>query len=401
MSEGSLSRITIRAATAEDFTRIGAAMARAFELSGDAAEWVKTQWPDRILQRPGFRPEQSRVAIAHGQIVAHALVEFFTLRYGRARIKVVGIGKVFTEKGYRRRGYSTEILRDALAFGVEQGAELALLNGGAGFYDRFGFMPIWPIYRAEFVTDQCAQLPRPYLLRPAETRDFPHMADLFERHWGGRVTFARSPEQWAWRAMGGDDSRHAWVVINPDSGRIEGYLAARSPLSNEVEVITNTPEAAQTLLATVAGWVERMGEGSFSWLLPPDDALFDYAREWVNVKLSAQYQPDGGWMGRLLDAKALLNKIMPEIAGQARFMIPDLNPDTIVINYSLQGVEVGLRGQPATLTRLSLRDFVQVMFGALSPITLGWRYQLNPEALRLLQALFPPRLSTIAYWDWF
>lgn len=396
-----MSRLVVQAAQADDLPGIGEGVARAFEYHGEDAAWMRERWPQSVLRRPGFRVEQSRVGRLHDHIVSHAMVDFFTLNYGRARIRCAGIGKVYTERGYRKRGLAAEVMRDALTYGMEQGAELALLNGVRGYYERFGFTPVWPTYEAQFHTNECAALPAPLILREPEPHETRQIAALYNRHWGGRVAFERSPHEWMWRVSDPDQAIRVWVAAHPYGGRVEGYLAARRQTSSAVEVVADTEAAAQTLLATAAQQHQALGRDCFRWLLPPDDALIEYARQSVRVEVSACYAPDGGWCGRLLNAAGLLRRLLPEITEQARVMMPNLSEDMLYFTHLTNGIEIGLRGHPQTAARLNLRDFVQLLFGTLNPAALHWRYGLTQESLRLLQVLFPPRLSAIGYWDWF
>jgi hypothetical protein len=66
----------------------------------------------------------------------------------------------------------------------------------------------------------------------------------------------------------------------------------------------------------------------------------------------------------------------------------DIQPDTVYI---------GLRGQDSTNAQLGHDAFLQVMFGSLLPTALD----LHPDAVHLLQRLFPPHTAMIAPWDWF
>lgn len=395
-----MNSFVVRPIRADEIDQIAAGIARNLAPDPTVAGWLREEWPRRIIARPGFKFVNCRAGIFHGRIVSHAMIEPYTLRYGKARLRVAGISRVYTEEGYRGRGFAAAVLRDALAYAVEQGAHLALLHGHRGYYDRFGFSPVWPRYFAEFDSAEVAALECPLVLRPARPDDAPQMAAMYERYWSGRVTFTRSPEIWAWRVRAGDDGRAAMVVVSEDD-EVQGYIAARTPTDWQTEVVAETPNAALTLLANGGQWHLRAEVARIRWTMPPDDPLIAFAQQRIPVQLSAEFLPDGGWMARLIDAPGMIATLRDEIYTQARMTLPRLRPDDLLLESEAEGIQVGLRPSPSTHALLSQRDFVQVLFGSISPASLGLRSGLHLDSVQVLQAFFPPRVAALAAWDWF
>lgn len=395
-----MAKFTIRAMEPAEIEQVGMGMARVFGRTAEIAHWMQHEWTQRYPHRPGFSPALHRVGVLDGQIVSHVLLETYTLRYGGARLRVVGIGKVYTDPVYQRRGYSAAVIRDALTRIIEMGAHLALLNGIRGYYPRFGFNPVFPDYTATFDAAEIAALPTPLTVREPRLQDIPILAALFERHWGGRVTFTRSPESWLWRVLQGDDGKRVLVVCGEDDVP-QGYIAGQNFIQPEVEVVADTPDAALTLLSICGQWAVDAGQPEVRWLMPPDDALVAFAQQIVTVNLSARYEPDGGWMARLIDVQGLIEALLPEVIQQARLTMPDLEAEKLILVPRADGIQIGLRQQPDTLSRLSPADFIRVVFGSLSPAALGHRSQLSAASVHLLQTLFPPRVAMLGGWDWF
>lgn len=401
MTEFPSARLLVRAMKPDELPLVGHGLADSFARTPDADEWLRDAWAPRFARRPGYSPLLHRVGLLDGELVCHVRIEPLTLRYGGARIRVAGLAGVYTLAAYRGRGYAAAVMRDALTHAIELGADLALLNGGVrGYYNRFGFSPVFPDYQVEFAADELATLPAPLALREPRPNDIPLLAALFERHWGWRVTAIRSAETWVWRVLHGDDNRRVGVVVGDDD-RPQGYIAGRDWLAPEVEVLADTPDAALTLLAHAGTWAQAAGLERLRWLMPPDDALVSFAQRLVAVDVSAHYEPDGGWMGRLLDAQGLIDALLPELLTQARQTLPDLVPEQVIFSSRAGGVEIGLRHQPETVALLSPRDFNQLVFGSLSPTLPAFRRQYSAESVRLLQALFPARVAALAGWDWF
>jgi predicted acetyltransferase len=313
---------------------------------------------------------------------------------------------VYTEAPLRGQGIAAAVMRDALAYAAEQGAGLALLHGVRGYYPRFGFSPVWPKYSAAFDSEELAALPCPLAIRPATLHDLPDLRRLYDRAWGGRVACERAETVWAWRLNGGDgppyghDARRAWVVVGEDD-RAQGYMAGRAPTGEALEVVAGTPEAALSLLAISGRWHREAGLAEARWQLTPDDPLVAFAQGAVAVRLSADYLPDGGWMGRVVDMSALLKALRTEIVSQARQVYPRLKPGDLVMEGGAGGVAVGLRAQPETIAQIKQRDFIQVLFGSVGPAALGLRARLTEAQIELLAACFPPRMAALAVWDWF
>lgn len=357
--------------------------------------WIATR-----PHEPGFRYALHRIGIVDGRIVAHVRVKPYILQYGSAHLSVGGFGEVCAHADYRNAGYAGRVMQDAIAFLAEQGAQMALLDGISQYYDRFGFSPVWPVYHLEADSAEAAALDSPLRLRDALPDDAPALAALYERHFGGRVTPARDARSWEWRIRASYPVA-AQVVVSK-SGAVCGYVVG-DLAQDRVEVVADTPEAALTLLAAGGAAFQAAGIPRLKWLVPPDDALVSFARQYLTVTVSAIYRPSGAWMGRLIDARGAIDRLLPEISAQASATDPTFDADALVVDPGGQGVRIGLRSIPASFCQLNYRDFIQILFGSLRPAALAVRpySQLQPEGLRLLEMLFPPRMALFGWWDWF
>lgn len=350
---------------------------------------------------PDFDYRLHRIGLIDGEVVAHVRLVPGVLHYGRARLHVMGLSAVCTAPAYRHRGYAAAVIQDALLVIAEHQAHLSLLNGITNYYNRFGFHPVWPHYYVEIAAADAALLDSSLMVRPGQAEDIPHLAALYEKHWGGRVSFLRNRAMWAWRVW--DGSHEYFRVVEDEQGQIVGYLAAYDSAHIMAEVVVDTPHAARALLAEVGQALLAAGKATIQWLMPPDDALVTYARQWVGVTVKAGYHPSGGWQGRVMDGYALVAAILPELVAQATAVRPDLNPAELVVEANAAGIAVGLHGQKSTYSQLSYPDFTQLMFGSLRPDALAFRGEnlFTREAVWLLELLFPPRLACLAGWDWF
>lgn len=390
----------IRQAHPQEMLHVGTLIARVFGRGiPDRYSILLQRYGQNLLTRPGYHPSMSRVGLLDGRLIAHALVEPYLLRYGNAYLRVAGIGRVCTAPEFRHRGYSSALMRDALAFMAEQGVHLALLESVlSDYYTRFGFSAVWPYYYFEVESAEAARLEAPLTLRNCTVQDVPQMAALYESLWGVRVALTRSPDLWLWRVN--NPTYHIQVVENAD-GSICGYIMGHDLQGDKVEVLAANLEATVTLLAHCGRLYQAAGTAQIRWLMPPDDSFINYARQVISVRLSAEYPLTGGWMARLIDTGGLIDTLLPEIVTQARSIIPTLKARDLLFNCHPDVVEIGLRGQHSSMSQLNHQEFIQMMFGSLRPADLGARHQLHADAVFLLEALFPPRIAALAPWDWF
>lgn len=361
---------------------------------------IYEQYAKQLPRRPRKTGTCYRVAFHKKQMVSLIHIVDFSLRYGRAALKVVGIGMLCTHPKYRNRGYASAILKDTLTFAAEQGAHLVLVNSQLpGYLQQFGFSPVWAKYTLQAPSNLAAQLEQPLQLRVATPSDLGIMAKLYNHHWGMRVTAERSPEFWRWRMNFG---RGESAVMVNKQGRIEGYLwHLPDDFSERNEIVAASPAAIATALAYSGRRWQSSGYDMLRWSVPPDDVIVPYAQQMLPITLSAGYFPSGGWMARVIDSSAMLHELLPEIIAGAKASQDDFDADRLILKIAPDGVDIGLQDKLPTHCHLSLRDFIQILFGSLRPETLAIRQPLSRESVHLLETLFPPRVAAIAGWDWF
>lgn len=353
-----------------------------------------TLWREHLLERPGFYASEVRVGMLNGRIVSAARISPRTLEYGRARLKIGVISEVSTHEAYRGRGYASQIIRDALTHAAELGMHMVMLLGKSGYYGRFGFVPLLPRYTLDIPAEHAATLTPVMHMQRAEATDLAQIASLYYRHWSGRITAMRTMESWQWRVQAAPDPV---IVAKDDSGAVQGYIWRDQNQSSRVEVIADTADAAQSLLAFDGQRQASAGHGTLTWSVTPDDVVVLYSRLIVPVRLSAHYYPDGGWMARIIDTQSFIATILPELNAQ---LSGDNNTHDIVLSLEPESVEISLRSNPDVRVQTSLQDFMQLTFGSQRPAELAIRQPMSGEAELMLERIFPPRMAALAPWDW-
>jgi predicted N-acetyltransferase YhbS len=390
----------VRAVQADEVYQAAELVARIFSHDNpDLQQRFYHNFAHVFPKRPLANPQPYRGAFYQNKLVSFLYVTDFTLRYGRAALRVACIGEVCTHEDYRGRAYSGAVIKDTLAYAAEQGAHMVLLDGISNYYNRFGFSSVWSQYTLQAPTNIAAKLSQRLQLRAATSADLPYMAQLYNQHWGTRITVERNPASWRWRMQ---NNRGEISVAVDRTGRIHGYIWHEpNVLSHRSEVVAGNPDAIMTFLAYSGRLWQREGHDTFVWSVPPDDIIISYAQQILPITLQASYFPNGGWMARIIDSAALIAELMPEIIAQAKITSPNFNPKHLILELQSDAVEIGISNNPASYCRLSLRDFIQILFGSLRPATLAMREPLNEASVRLLETLFPPRVAAIAAWDWF
>ncbi len=359
---------------------------------------LRQLWQTWRPRHPQAASEYIHAGVYRGKLVSLARMELRTLHYGHARLRVACIGDVCTHTDYRSNGYSRVLMQNMLTAAAEQSAHLALLRAIPYYYDQFGFSPVWPRYTLATPAFSAVALSAPAgQVREALRDDLPAMAALYTRHWSARVTFSRSPALWEWLF----NSRSEKPVLAVDNGAIQGYLWSDAFMPERVEVVADTPDALRSLFKYAGERASRSGAKEVVWSVPPDDVIVPYAQTMLPMTLSAHYAPTGHWMARLIDAAGLLEALQPELIAHVRAMHPQLNADALRLHVTPDGVEIGLRHDPATHCHLSLSDFIQLLFGSVRPVTLALRRDLLRAAVNLLEMLFPARVASVAASDWF
>ncbi len=363
-------------------------------------EALYTRYAEHLLTYPQFSFDNLRVAVYKNRIVSVVHTVDFSLRYGRATLNVVGISFVCTIPKYRGRGFAGAVIKDTLTFAAEQGAHLVLVDSPIPIYfQQFGFSPVWTKYTLQIMSALAAELHQPLQIRVAMPSDIPIMAQMYDHYWGMRVTFERSAELWRWRMNHG---RGEALVMFGQSGKIQGYIwHLAEDFSAKNEIVATTQPAIATALAYSGRRWQSVGEETVVWSVPPDDVIVPYAQQMIPLSLNASFSPSAGWLARVIDAYALIDVLLPEIIGQINSSPLPFDVHDLILRIAPDGVEIGLQSIPESICQLSLRDFIQILFGALRPEALAVRHPLSVESIQLLQTIFPARVAAIAGWDWF
>jgi GNAT superfamily N-acetyltransferase len=378
---------------------------------------IVPNWRQYVEEYPGFQPGQLRGAFRGRDYLGGYLLYDRRLRLGPARLRSCCIGAVLTHPEQRRQGVATALMQDAVAYAVQQGYDLLLLNGIPNFYQRFGFSPVLDIAWVTLNRQEIlAEPPTDYQVRLATVADAPVMLDLYERHFGLYTgSFDRSLAQQVHQLRGLFPQHLPWLAVSP-SGEIEGYLHFwwDSDLQFAHEAVAENWPAAVALLQYHARLREAKPESpdGWGWVLPPTSPTFYLLAEHLSLGTHFDHHPFAGWMARPAALTGLCRSFLPmwrerwqqASSGWTGILALQIGEETCFLELSSAGVNL-LTPQPpeAHPLKLSPQRFTQLLFGYRPATWLAQQpgQQLPPELIPLLDILFPRSQSWIAGTDQF
>jgi predicted N-acetyltransferase YhbS len=162
-----------------------------------------------------------------GELLAHAGFVLREASLEGIQVRVATIGAVFTRAEHRQAGLAGRVLAAAVTRAREAGAELGLVSGQRGLYQRAGFTPypVCPRYRVKATNPAAAPAGSQIVPYHPGARDA--VMDLYARE---RVHFARSAPDWeAMLGAGVVFYEPARTLLVQRAGVTIAYLVAGCP----------------------------------------------------------------------------------------------------------------------------------------------------------------------------
>lgn len=394
-----MSELVIRSATPGDWPRIVELATACFGSGGD--EWyMRTVWP-HMPEAPDWEWDRVRVGLVDGQIVGSLIIVDRVLHFERAALRFGGIDALCAHPDHRRRGHAAALMRDALGIMAAERFALTLLYAGvARYYDRFGYVNVFPSSLLFVTLEEVRRiaLADDYLVRPYVPEDTPALLALYETEWGSRPWFrARTLDWLRWRLDRRRKDGQPYTFVAEDrSGQVRGYSCGWDPAQRQ-EVVVADREAAAALLRHAEGEIAGPPERTVRWVEPPDTRAGRSLRELCTVQNQVWTTQRGGWMGSLVDVEAALDALRPEIAARlARLGVA--GADAVTLERAADGVRLAVGSVQATISEAA---FIQLLFGYWWPADLDDLPDLSEAARELLARLFPHQTQQFAGLDWF
>ncbi|MBM3263899.1 MAG: GNAT family N-acetyltransferase [candidate division Zixibacteria bacterium] len=374
------------------------------------AQLVNMQW-ERLAARlrdPHHDWPASRIGVIEDRIVTLWAVFDLTIRIGVARVRSAGVDCVVTDPAYRRRGYMTMTAQAAMTAMPSNGYALSLLNGIPGFYERFGYVNVWPQRHYVVETVHLPAERPPYALDEFAPAHRDELAALYNAENEDNAGTAVRPTYRTFKYPG----LYSGYLWQDGDGKPLGYVVADHEPANEKRTVftcvdmAGEPEQILRLTGLLAR--QKNYERVCFERLHPNSRLARHLRRRTCL-VETRYAASGDFMAAVVDLSALLTQLAPELsrrlaasplAGWSGELKLSLANQTSVLSIGASRVSV----RPSCVTPHEARGdtaMARLIMGADSPEDLVETAEIKTsgDALALLHVLFPARQLQIASVD--
>lgn len=368
--------------------------------------------PDEIRHIPQERGI-TRIALMRGdEELSRALVVPMTMRVGRARLRMDGIGGVQTPEAHRHKGYSRRVLEAAVSFMTAGDAVLTTLYGIPNFYPKYGYATLGP---EPIITlsslEERNSIPAGLDVRPGEAGDLPALRRLYRGETALSIgALVREDDWWTWGVLeqalqpGEDEVRvvvrdrtivgYAWKATT--CWWVENWTRDRPEGLKIAEAFAADAQAADAVLAACRLWAIDDGTTQVAMAIPETVRVGSAARL-QNVQVLERYGDEAEFMGRSTGLVALLWAMQPEL--QARWqrvsgamssfgitLVSD-NERATVIGHE-QGIEIDPSRAGDVEVAIDPGNLVRLVLGGFDPVRVLERLHVPASARPVLTTLF-------------
>jgi predicted acetyltransferase len=338
--------------------------------------------------------------------VSRLWVHDLNVRFGEAIVRMGGIGGVWTEEAYRKRGFARRLLEAANDYMRDEGFDIASLFGISDFYERWGYVPAGPEYSLKVRVDN---------IKGAELRHRVvvfcehHRLDvlrIYEHNNLHRIcSVVRSPESWTGFVRGTDWFVEADVkVFVNERGEVVGYVSLDKVTERTAvaEVGFATLEVFESMVAFLAQRASEHGHDEITLLLPPDHEFAIYLRRYGCVA-TQEFHRSGGFMARIINLGSLMAKLSVElsrrVAKESRFsgckkdfaIVTDIGEVLVRVKSGRVEVEPVTSASSAERLELPQGKLTQLLMGyqTIDTLIAAQDVHCSPDLVPLLRVLFP------------
>ena len=413
----------IRAAKADERDEIVDLIAAVF------VEKCRPRYASQHYQDSSYELDQSRVCIVDGKIVSYVRVSDRSMYIGEAVVRLGGIGMVVTSEEHRRRGYSSALLRDAIAYMEAQHYDLSLLfTTIQPFYMPLGWTSFPQTSFELELHNKKTFAPSGWKSRPFDLeKDLTQISQIYDEHNKGRTgTVLRSEKLWRdgySQQVGmlpslvverdGQIGAYANLAFPDDDQGIDAYLATYYPNLREVGCRSANPDSLLALCHAILEAAYEKDVESISGRLTRHHPMTLLLSEESGSPLS--FSIHERMMYRVISLERLFQKLIPKFeaeltssgmadrSGSFHFTIGDQD---CTLNVNQGKVAVTTNDSGRTKVVLDTYHFLKVLFG---DATFGQLNELNrtkginlqPDEMALLSTLFPKDEPTHWICDYF
>lgn len=342
-----------------------------------------------------------------------------TLRFGTALVRADAIAGLGTEEGHRHQGYARQVM-DAAIIQMAQGeAGLSFLHGIRDFYHRFGYVSAGPSYLLSMGTAANAALTLPvgFRVRACTEQDVPALQLLYDANTRDAAGAAvRPPEGFVWTKLRASLQADECRVAEDVQGQVVAYAwrahgcwavraFERGGDSNSFtigEVMATDGQAADAILAACRAWADEeaalRGEPIQEVRFPqPPVGPVAAALKLQQAYSTQRFQPNGGFMARIINLERLLAALSPELMRRHQ------ESSLAFSGFLSLRTEIGAASLPLNnsstvekeqniAVNLSQAGLTRLVFGTSTPDDVLDREDISKQdpARQLFRVLFPP-----------
>ena len=298
------------------------------------------------------------------------------LRIGHSRITAGGVAGLHTPPDHRMEGHARRLMDASHEFLRKKGCSIALMNAIPGFYHRFGYDVVFPVYRLFVDTDTLLQNRRQHSVRRARRIDQPALVRLYNQCNRFRTgTLVRSAD-WRFDRLVNYGRPPGVLLMSEDSrSQVTGYTLCR-PRGDRYfvqELNGRTQEAFESLAHAIGTRARRAGFKRVHFRMPLDHPFGAFCSR-LGCEWEIQYHTNAEDMGRVLDLPRFLSEMCAELGFRLRNSM--CTADTSLWFHTESG-EAGLKIERGRIRRIKHpgpdAQEVTIPQTALLQLALGYR----------------------------
>ncbi len=236
------------------------------------------------------------------------------MRVGRSRIPTGGVSGLYTPPIHRAKGYASCLMEASHDFLRRQGCSIVLLNAIPGFYHRYGYDVVFPVYRLFVRTERLLQARRLLNVRRARKRDEPALVKLYNQCNRYRTgTLVRNADWRFTRLVDYGRPPGKLLVVEDKRQWVAGYALCRTRRDCYFvqELTARSSSAFESLAGAVGTRARRAGFDRVHFKLPVDHPFAEFCNR-LGSEWEIQYHVNAEGMGRILDLPRFLAALRPE-----------------------------------------------------------------------------------------
>lgn len=345
-----------------------------------------------------------------GKSISRLWIADRQMRIGSSVVQLGGIAGVGTDSQYRKRGLASQVLKASLALMQREGYDASFLYGIPDFYHKFGFVTCMPQHDLELDTRAAERGERRLKMRAARKGDYLVIAHIYNKDSQHRTASCLRDKNWHGFPMGSHfDVPCTTRVVVDKRDHVVGYVVYDDVEGRcrAAEVGGQHIDVLHTLLDDMARRAVSLRREKISLSLPPDHPFALFGRDY-GCRANTKYERVAGPMGRLINLRPFVEKVLPELAERwaASERAQRLDIRTDIGHFALCW-----KGKNLCITEAAARGAVRLQQTALTQLFLGYKTPTSLQAsgelkatavqLKLLEQLFPLQQAHMSWPDRF